>query len=120
MKIENGKIIIDPIDFLSKMKGDDKIILIEALSCEDEIIQHVSDQIIHGCTENGWYGGKSFEGEASTPLDKAVRAVSEKSSDIAKKEIAKLKRIVKAKEDSAQRAWDKFNKLNAEINKEAY
>lgn len=111
LEIKDGKVIIDPIDILSELSGDDKIQVIEALSCESEVIQHVTDQIIHGCTENGWHGSIGFSSKPSTPLEKAIREITESSSDIAKKEIEKMKRIVKSKEDSADRAWEQYRKL---------
>lgn len=115
LEIKDGKLIIDPIDLLSEMDGEDKVQLIEAISCESEIIQHVTDQIIHGCTESGWHGSTGFGAEPSTPLDKAVRDITEASSDIAGKEISKMKRLVKSSKDSADRAWKEYHNLQGNI-----
>lgn len=115
VKINEGKIVIDPYDLLQELKGEDKIRLIDDLSCQNEVIKHVSDQIIHGCTERGSHGSMGSATIPSTPLDKAVREVSENSSDIAKKEISRLTRRMQFLEESKIEAWDKYHDLENSI-----
>lgn len=115
VEIKDGKITIDPIDLLSELRGEDKLTLIEALSCESEVIKNVSDQIIHGCTENGWHGSISFGSEPSTALSKAIRQVTESSSDVAKAEIKKLKRLVEDSEESKNEAWRRYHEAQKEL-----
>lgn len=111
--IKDNKIIteIDIYDLLDELSLKEKKELILHLSCEDEVIQNVADQLIHGCTETGWHGGVANSEPPSTPLDNAVREISVNASDIAKKEIENLKRKIKSLEERKDKGWDEYHKL---------
>lgn len=111
VKIENSKIIFDAIELLEELSGEDQIGLIESLSCQDAVIKHIADQIIHGCTDNGYYGATGCSETPHTPLDEAKRFVAEHSGDVAKREIRHLEHLVKLKEESLRKAWEEIHKL---------
>ena len=114
-KNEDNQIVIDPVDLLREMTGEQKEILIDDLSCEDEIIKKVSEQIIYGCTETGWSGSISSSHKPSTPLDIAIREVSNNSGIVAKGEIKRLENLVRLKEESLRKSWDRIRDLEDEI-----
>jgi hypothetical protein len=102
----------EPKELIELISDEDKIEFMQSLSCEDIIIKHVSDQIIHGCTELGYYGYKGCTGSSpSTPLDIAIRQVSKCASTIAKKQIESLERALKYQEDETTKYQDKYYKL---------
>ena len=111
VKIENSKIIFDAIELLKELSGEEQIGLIESLSCQDAVIKHVADQIIHRCTDNGYYGYSGCSETPHTPLDVAKRFVAEHSGEVAKREIRHLENLVKLKEKSLSEAWEKIHKL---------
>lgn len=49
---KDGKLEFELYDLLPSIKTEDKVKLIEDLSCDEQIIQHVVDQILDGWTEN--------------------------------------------------------------------
>lgn len=102
---KDGKLEFELHDLLPTVKTEDKVKLIEDLSCDEAIIQHVADQILHGWTEN-YYSGPSEYGASANPyyaLDKARREISKRSSEIAKETIEKLEKALKEKTDELQK-----------------
>jgi hypothetical protein len=118
-KYEDGNIVIkeDISKVFRSMSEDDLNDVIQAISCESRVIENVAQQIIHGITDEGWHGSKGFDAEPSTALDKAVREVAEKSNDIAKEEIGRLKRMVKRKEQTIDELWNDIHELEDELNR---
>lgn len=106
--------ISEPNELLELMTGDDKIQLIESLSCHDEVIQHVVDQIshLHGCTENG-HSGWSSKVMGSTVLDKARADIAISSSKLAEDAIKSL-------QDTIKRNELQITELYAKLNNERY
>ena len=91
MQIKTNGITIEisDSDFLSMLSDDDKVDLIEIMSCEDVVIKHVFDQIsqLNGMTENGFSGssrcgGSRLTGEG-TVLDIARMWVAKSANVIA-------------------------------------
>ena len=98
VQYEEGKIRFHLADLLRWVPAEDRVALIEELSCEDAIIKHVADQIIDRWTENWSCGGSvcTMPADASRgcPLDEAWRRVAKASGDVAKEEIEKLERAL--------------------------
>lgn len=107
---KDGKLEFDFHELLRLTKDEEKVKLIEDLSCDEAIIKHVADQILDRWTENG-YGGARECGASPNPfcaLDKARREVSKRSSEIAKETIESL-------EKSLKETKDELHKLREEI-----
>ena len=100
-----------PEDLVQLMTDEDKVDLITSLSCHDAVIDHVAQQIAFGMTEDGSFGSITYSDTPSTPLDKARRLVAENSSDVAKKEIAKLVDLIESQKTLAAKGWDKYHEL---------
>ena len=88
--LDKDNILINIFDLLKTMEGTNKIELIDALACEDEVIKYVADQIIYGSTELGSHGSEYFGGDTLSPLQEAKRAISISANDIANREIRGL------------------------------
>ena len=90
---KDGRVILD-LHFhsaLGSMSLEQKLELIESLSCDEHIIKHVADQITGRCTENGYYGASgATSAEPYTALDAAARQIAKASCDIAKEQIERL------------------------------
>ncbi len=97
MEYKDGKIQIGLVPLLEYLTLEDKQDLIEALSCESDVIKHVADQILHGWTENGSHGATCVTASAAPcqGLDYVRRQVALLSSEVAKKEIESLQKALK-------------------------
>lgn len=89
----NLEFSIDLLNLLRSLTEEEQLEVVEALSCTEEIIKFVSQQVFDVLTDSG-YAGASVCGASSnlTELDKFKRRIAEESSDVAKKEIERLTR----------------------------
>ena len=107
-EFKNGAIQIDPCHLFEEMDLAQKLELVELLSCDEQIINHVADQIIDRFTENG-YGGGVFCSAGVNPvsgLDKAWRRAAKASGDIARREIERLEDALKSAKDAYSQLCD--------------
>ena len=113
---EDGKIEFDLHGILEQVKGERRVEMIESLSCDDEVIRHVSDQIIERWTETCYSGGSCIIPKAhpknSSPLDIAWRKVSKMSGEVAKHEIEKLERTLKNQEEQIKKHHEEIQKIH--------
>ena len=111
----NDNVIInisEPNELLELMTGDDKVQLVESLSCHDAVIEHVVSQIssLYGCTENGnsgWSGGAL----GSCLLDKVRMKIAESSSELAGDTIKSLKRDLERKDKTISELYREIDKI---------
>lgn len=101
----------EPNELLELMSEDEKIEFFQSLSCHESVFKHVSDQIIHGSTYDGYHASTSGVNESPvTAFDCAVREVAKKSSGVARREIEKLERALshqkRQKEDWIKKYFD--------------
>ena len=113
---KDGKLEFELHDLLQGAKYDTKIELIESLACDDDIIEHVVDQILDGWTENCYCGASAYE-QTEIPrygLDIARREISKRSGEIAKQTIEKLEKTIasqkKELDEYRQKEWDKVDR----------
>lgn len=92
------------------MSIKDKIELVESLSCHEAVIRHVTDQILHGCTVNGYSGSKAhhWDADSGSALDKAKNRIAKQSSKSAKSRIEEL-------EKECNRLNDKYYEVLSEL-----
>lgn len=107
---KDGKLEFDFHELLLCVKAEAKVELIESLSCDEAIIQHVADQILGGWTEHCFCGAMEC-GASPYPynaLDKARREISKRSSEIAKETIEKLEKSLKETKDELYELREKM------------
>lgn len=103
VKIEKGILCVNVADLLDNLDDEVKEDLIENLSCQDDVIKRVADQIFDGWTERCSYGPKSCSAseEPRNGLDYAMRKFA-KVDELAKKEIERLEESLKLEKDAHQ------------------
>lgn len=113
LEVNNGiKICIEePNELLELMSGEDKVQLISSLSCHDEVITHVMDQVcsLHGCTEegdSGWSSGVN----GSQVIDKARMKIAESASELSEDTIKELKNIIDEKNRQINELYKELDK----------
>lgn len=90
----------DATALIDLMTAEDRSQVIESLSCYDDVIKHVADQISlpYGCTEGGCSGstrcGPEIYAGKGTPLDLARYEVARTSSDSAAQYIDRQAEII--------------------------
>lgn len=101
---DKGYLKVDIYDICKCLPKEDKLKIIESLACDDDLIRHVTDQIVEGMTENGYYGSSYCipSPEPYLPLDAARRKVAKGSSEVAKNEIERLEKELKRVNDNYQ------------------
>lgn len=111
--IKDGKVSFDLLEALSTMTGEQRLTLIQALSCMDEVITEVTNQIVDGFTSDGWRAGRfcAMQAEPFHGLDAAVRRVALCAGDVAKAEIEGLQRELKRKEEEIARMYQTWEPI---------
>lgn len=114
---KNGKVSFDLQDLLQFINDPDKLELVESLSCEDAVINHVARQLIHKWTENGCSGGTAWPAPSTphTGLDWAWREVARLSGEVAAGEIKRLEVALKHREEEIQKLHDKLSELRNKL-----
>lgn len=108
--------LTEPNELLELMDEDDKVEFMQSLSCHDSVFKHVADQIIHGCTEDGFHGSIAMVSDnPSTPLQKAQREVAMSLNDIARREINELAIAVKYHKEQADKWCKKYHELDDKL-----
>jgi len=108
--------LTEPCELVELMSDKDRVEFMQSLSCHDSVIKHVADQIIHGCTEDGFHGGIAMVSDnPTTALQKAQREVAMSFSDITSREIKELELAVKRNENQANEWREKYHELNYRI-----
>lgn len=108
ISLEGDSLTINVLDVLDGLSIEQKNQLIEQLSCREDVIKHVSDQLVHGCTEDGYSGFTGSAASCSTAMDKAVRDIAMFSGEIAAKQIAQLERELAANIKSRNEYMNKY------------
>tara|TARA_R110002096_G_scaffold91617_1_gene207178 strand:- start:5873 stop:6241 length:369 start_codon:yes stop_codon:yes gene_type:complete len=104
--------LTEPNELIELISDEDKVDFMQSLACDDIVIKHVTDQLLHGCTEDGYHG--SFGGnrsEPSTPLDTAKRAIAKSYSKFVSDEITSLERGLKRSNESKDEYMSKYYDL---------
>ena len=84
VKYIDGELSIDLVDIIHEMTDEEQLLLVESLSCQSSVIEFVGQQITKRWTESGFHGGRYWgSAEPSTPLDKIMREIANKSGEIA-------------------------------------
>lgn len=119
IKVANGiKITLDDtVCLLDLMSDDDRMAMIESLSCYDNVIKHVVDQISHiwGSTENGSRGStlcdnKKFFG-GGTVLDKVRYQIAKSAPESARALIDVQAATIEQLDSELEKALNELNKL---------
>lgn len=114
---QDGNLSLDLVDIIHEMTNEEQLLLVESLACQDSIIEFVGEQITRGWTiQGGLRGGRYWGGtEPTTPLDKLMREIAEKSGEIAQKEIKRLCDLVKFHEGQTQKEHEKLIALEKRL-----
>ena len=95
------KMQLDPYEILHDvLTGEQRQLLIESLSCHEEIIGNVAELLIDGYTYNGFSG--EWCSSRNTALQQAKQKIAENSSDAVERTIADMDSRIKSLENDLQ------------------
>ncbi len=99
----------EPNELLELIDEEDRVHFLQSLSCQESVFVHVADQIINGCTEDGYFSSTGeVQSTPNTDLQLAVRRIAKNASEIADGQIVELERKLKAMEKSNAEWQDKY------------
>lgn len=119
-KLIDGQLAVNVYDLIEQLSDDDKVHIIETLSCDEKIIENVAAQIVDGWTEAGYHSGITFGPLPNTALDKARRLVAKSAPDLQGKAIKRLEEIAVAAEKSRDEAFTAQLKAERELDDYRY
>lgn len=105
-KFDKGTLVLDLHQMVESVPIEYKLEMIESLSCDEDIIRHITDQIIGKWTESGYCGGYCFTASPDpswSALDRAWRIIAKASGEIAAKEITRLEGALRKANEENQR-----------------
>ena len=100
------------------MPEETKKELIELLSCQDNIIEHVRQQVFEGYTDVNFLsaGEVCDDLRLSTPLQQFREDIRQTGDNMLRKEIERLRKVVEDKRRYYESGWDEYHKLREEYN----
>ena len=117
-KLIEGRIAVNVADLIDCLSDEDKVHIVELLSCDEKIIENIAAQIVDGWTEAGYHSGITYGPMPHTALDKARRLVAKAAPDLRDKAITRLEEIAVRAQKDASKAFSK--QLAAERKAEDY
>jgi hypothetical protein len=116
-RYKDGKIEFDLHDLLESVSAETKADMLESLACDDDIIKHVTDQIIKQWTKNHYSGGVAYvaEHDPQTGLDWAWRQVARCAGEVAEREIKRLEDAIRRKDKQHAEALEDNRKFRAQL-----
>lgn len=94
---------MDLDQFILCLTDDAKLRVIHDLSCQDVVVKHVIDLVLHGETAKG---RKAHTGDPTVepylPVDQARRSLLENAEEAAKREVERLQDKVSKQQDRIQ------------------
>ncbi len=102
--LEKGKLTIDMDDVFAGLDAEAKAQLIQYLACDTQVIDEVINQVLDGCTSEGWHGATSGHGNTwcRYGIDAARVRVAQSASEQARLEIEALQARVRELSDRLQ------------------
>ena len=94
MKIEGVRVTLsleDPVEIINAMDGYEKIEFMQSLSCKDDVIEYVFQQVFDGQTDGGYHGSISCTWNGNSALQIFRRKLIDIGADNASK--ARIKEL---------------------------
>jgi hypothetical protein len=110
-KLEGNSIVINVYDLLGSIASADRKRIVDAMACQDEVINEVMNQVIDGWTSEGSHAGRTYGGNADAVygIDGARMRIAKASSEIANREIERLAEKLKRTEERINAGWDAYH-----------
>lgn len=109
--LEGSTLKINLYDLIRDMQDEDRAQIIDALSCTEELINEVVNQVLDGWTSMGSHAGKGFGGDpdATRGIDGARMRIAKASSEVAAEEIESLKRQIIRERELGDKGWAAYH-----------
>jgi hypothetical protein len=112
----NGEICLNVLDIFYSTSDSFKLELVERLSCEDAVIKHVIDQVLNGCTENGYSGSEVIDSQrVSSELQQARERIRQQGNNLLVKELNRLREQLENRSKYQDSGWNEYHKLYNQV-----
>lgn len=100
-------------ELIYALEPEERLYFLESLSCQDEIIEHVMEQVFEGYTSNEFmHGWESCSWNGSTPLQVFRKKMVEVGATTeANKRIERLEREIKRNEETIEELRNEVYKM---------
>ena len=114
---KEGNLTVSIYDFVDMMPEGAKKEFIELLSCQDDIIEHVRQQVFEGYTNINFLsaGEVCDDLRLSTPLQQFREDIRLRGDELLVKEIKRLRDLIEDKRRYYESGWDEYYKLRDEF-----
>lgn len=108
-----GRLEVNLYDLLGTATGEQRAALIDALACQQEVIDEVMNQVLDGSTSAGSHGpaGGVWSANETHGIDGARLRIAQKASEITAKVIQELGRRIDAEQELGRKGWDAYHEL---------
>jgi hypothetical protein len=108
---EKGCVGLDVVAMIAALGQKHRAYIIQALACQQEVMDEVMNQVLDGYTTDGWYGPKGYGGnpDATHGIDGARMRIAKGASKLAAEEIDSLKRAIESAKKLGQKGWDAYH-----------
>lgn len=113
--IERGTLSINIHEIFDGLTSDELLEIADSISCTDQVIKNVADQIVYGYTELVSHGSKGSPESPNTPLQLAQAFIAENHMQITKDYIDSLRKLIRWKEEWLNREWEKQRELESDL-----
>jgi len=115
--IENGCVKLDIAAMLDEMSTEEKRLVADSLSIQDDIIEDVVSQVLEGWTELSSHAAQDCDAaEPTYALGKAIRRIALGADGVAKRQVEEIVRSLKWHEAYRRRteewAWKMYHTMN--------
>lgn len=115
MKLENAKVTItldDPNELLESMDSEERLSFLQSLSCHDEVLEYVMQQVFEVCTDDGHHGSIACSWNGREPLQVFRQKMLEVgANDTAKRRISELEQYMTSADNRCAELIDENMKL---------
>jgi len=110
-KIDGAILSLNLYDLVAGLPKEHRDKLIDALSCTDQVIDEVVNQLLDGYTTEGSHAGRGIGGnpDATRGIDGARMRIAKSSSQVAAEEIEQLRQQIQREKELGKKGWDAYH-----------
>lgn len=113
MRVTGAELTVNLYDLIASLAKEHRAEIIDALACQDDVIDEVVNQVLDGittlCSCAGTNGGGNPD--ATRGIDGARMRIAKMAGEVADREIAALSRAVNRERARADAAWAEYHKV---------
>lgn len=119
MELKNAKVTVSfdsPNEIIEAMDSGDRLEFMQSLSCCDEVISYVMQQVFDECTDDGFHGSISCTWNGNAPMQQFRKLLIDVGADdVTKRRIDELERYAARNEETISRLHNEIRELKNKL-----